>query len=163
MKKALGLILFTALLLAGTSPAQANQFEAFKDIKLFDNILVYVDVDGKGLDPFELREEAVEAFKKDLPGMELNDDAWVENYPAEGYTVENVGYIIIKVMSIRTEGGLNVYHLNFECGIPPRLVYWDTATMGVAPTTFDLKKEVKEDIYEVMKAFSEAFFKARAQ
>ena len=87
----------------------------------------------------------------------------MDNYPAEGYTVENVGYIMIKVMSIRTEGGLNAYHLNFEMGIPPRQVYWDTATMGVAPTTLDLKKEVHEDIGEVMQAFTKAFQKARAQ
>ena len=55
-----------------TTPAQANKFEAFKDIKIFDNILVYVDVDGDGLDPFNLREQAVAAFKKDLPSMVLN-------------------------------------------------------------------------------------------
>ncbi len=163
MKKTLGLLLFAAILLMATTPAQANKFEAFKDIKIFDNILVYVDVDGDGLDPFNLREQAVAAFKKDLPSMVLNDDAWVNNYPAEGYTVENVGYIMIKVMSIRTEGGLNAYHLNFEMGIPPRQVYWDTATMGVAPTTLDLKKEVHEDIGEVMQAFTKAFQKARAQ
>ncbi len=163
MKKALGLLLISAVMLLATSPAQARSFDAFKDIKIFDNILVYVDVDGDGLDPFELREQAVEAFKEDITGMILNDDAWVDNYPAEGYTVENVGYIMIKVMSIRTEGGLNVYHLNFEFGIPPRQVYWDTATMGVAPTGLDFKKEVKEDIDEVMKTFSEAFFKARGQ
>lgn len=156
-------IFLAVTLFLSATPCWADQFVAFKDIKIFDNILVFVDVDGEGLTPAELKVEAVQAFKKFVPEMELNDDAWVENYPAEGYTVENVGYIIIKVMSIRTESGMNVYHLNFETGIPPRLVYWDTATMGVAPTTFQLKKEISQDINEVMELFAKAFHKARGQ
>lgn len=160
MKKTLALLLLATIVCIAV-PAQANQFAKFKDIKIFDDILVFVDVDGEGIDKATIRDYAIEAFKKDIPEMELNDDAWVENYPAEGYTIENVGYIMIKLMSIRTKSGMNVYHLNFDTGIPPREVYWDTATMGVAPTTFDLNKEVKEDIGEVMKAFADTFHQAR--
>jgi len=163
MKKVLVLILFVAVFVAAYSPAQAGKADEFKQIKILDDIMVFVDVEDDALDAVELKAHAIKAFKSNMRGMEVNNDAVVDNYPAEGYTLEDVGYILLKVMSIRSSGGVNIYHLNFEFGIPPRQVYWDTAMMGVAPTSLDMKKEVSEDIDEVMKEFADAFFMIRGE
>lgn len=154
---ACALVLMTAV--AGFADDRAKQF---KDIKIVDDILVFTDVDGM-VSSREVREWALASFAKHMRGMKLNDDAYVNNYPAEGYTHANVGYIIIKMMSIRTEGGVNAYHVGFEFGIPPRSVYWDTAMMGIAPTTFDFKKEMKEDVDEIMVEFANDFYKIRGE
>lgn len=163
MQKIFGCFLVVALLLASGLPAQAVTPEQYKDIRIVDNILVYVDIDGDSFDAAAVKDKAMAAFAENMRGMEVNDHAYVDNYPAAGYNLENVGYIIIKVMSMRTESGVNVYHYNFEFGIPPRSVYWDTATMGVAPTSRALKKEVFEDIDEVMKTFAADFYKQRGE
>ncbi|MEF2230846.1 MAG: hypothetical protein V3571_07950 [Pseudodesulfovibrio sp.] len=137
--------------------------QKFKDIKMLDDVMVYVDVDGGGLKADEVRDYAIDSFVRHMRGMLVNNDAVVDNYPAEGYELKNVGYIIIKIMDIRTKSGVNVYHLGFEFGIPPREVYWDTATMGVAPTTRDLRKEVFEDVDEVMDKFAGDFYRIRGE
>ena len=157
------MFLALALFMLSALPALADKAEEFKKIKILDDVMVFVDVDGDGLKVAEVRDYAIESFVKNMRGMLVNNDAVVDNYPAEGYELENVGYIIMKIMSMRTKSGVNVYHLGFEFGIPPREVYWDTAIMGVAPTTFDLKKEVLEDVDEVMKEFSAAFYKIRGE
>jgi hypothetical protein len=163
MRKFFVSLMLAAVLALAWSPARAGKAEEFADIKILDDVMVFVDVDGDGLSAEALRAYAIEAFKKDMRGMEVNNDAVVDNYPAEGYELANVGYIIMKIMSMRTEGGTNVYHLGFEFGIPPRQVYWDTATMGLAATTLDLKKEVLEDIDEVMAMFAKDFYAIRGQ
>ena len=163
MRKVSVVLLALALFILSALPAQADRAEEFKKIKILDDVMVFVDVDGDGLKVAEVRDYAIESFVKNMRGMLVNNDAVVDNYPAEGYELENVGYIIMKIMSMRTKSGVNIYHLGFEFGIPPREVYWDTAIMGVAPTTFDLKKEVLEDVDEVMKEFSTAFYKIRGE
>jgi hypothetical protein len=163
MRNILVSLMIAAVLLAAWTPASAGRAEDFAAIKILDDVMVLVDVDGDLLDAGELRTHAIDAFTSAMGGMEVNNDAVVDNYPAAGYELANVGYIIIKIMSIRTEGGLNVYHLGFEFGIPPRLVYWDTATMGVGPTRVDLRKEVLEDIDEVMQAFAADFRSIRGE
>jgi hypothetical protein len=160
--------LFTSLVLAAVLamswvPANAGRAEEFAKIKILDDIMVFVDVDGAGLDSETLRTFAIDAFKKSMRGMEVNNDAVVDNYPAEGYELTDVGYIIIKIMSMHTESGVNVYHLGFEFGVPPRQVYWDTAMMGVARNNLKLGKEVREDIEEVMNAFAKDFYSIREQ
>lgn len=162
MRKTLVLVLFTAILLVG-SPALADKGDLFRQIRILDDIMVFVDIEGDAFDVATIKAHALSAFKENMRGMEVNNDAYVGNYPAQGYELENVGYIIIKIMSIRTEAGLNVYHYNFEFGIPPRQVYWDTATMGVAPTSLELKKEVSEDIDDVMKVFAAEFYAIRGE
>lgn len=162
MKKALCPILFIALILVA-APAMADMAEEFKPIKIVDSIQFYEDIDGDVLNPTDLKAEGTKAFIANMRNMELNDDAWVNNYPAAGYKIENVGYMLFKLMDIKTASGMNVYHLHFEFGVPPRQVYWDTATMGIAPTTAEMKKEVNEDINEIMKSFADAFYKARGQ
>lgn len=152
-----------ALLLLSSLPALAGKAEEFKKIKILDDIMVFVDVDGDALKVDEVRDYAIDSFVRHMRGMLVNNDAVVDNYPAEGLELENVGYIIMKVMGMRTQSGVNVYHLGFEFGIPPREVYWDTATMGVAPTSMDLKKEILEDVDEVMKEFADAFYKTRGE
>ncbi|QJB54948.1 hypothetical protein [Pseudodesulfovibrio sp. zrk46] len=163
MRRLTVFLIATVLMLAVVSQASAATPEQFKPIRIVDNILAFVDIEGDAFTAEEVREKALEAFAKNMRGMEVNDGAYVNNYPAAGYKLENVGYIIIKVMSMRTEAGLNVYHYHFEFGIPPRQVYWDTATMGVAPTSRALKKEVFEDVDEVMQAFAKEFFKLRGE
>jgi len=163
MQKLLGLILTLIFVLAVGLPAQAATPEQFKPIQIVDNILAYVDIEGDAFDATDVKNKALAAFAENMRGIKVNDSAYVDNYPSAGYELENVGYIIIKVMSIRTEAGLNVYHYHFEFGIPPRSVYWDTATMGVAPTSRALKKEVFEDIDEVMKKFATDFYKIRGE
>ncbi len=160
------IVLFIVLLIGVIlihSPVMAGKTEEFRKIKILDDVMVFVDVEGKALDAVDIQQYAIAAFKKNMRGMEVNNDAVVDNYPAEGYELANVGYIIIKIMDIRTQGGVNAYHVGFEFGIPPREVYWDTATMGIAPTSHDLKKEVYEDVDEVMKEFADAFFKIRGE
>jgi len=163
MRKVSIVLLALALFLLSALPAMADKADEFKKIKILDDVMVFVDVDGDGLKVDEVRDYAIDSFVKHMRGMLVNNDAVVDNYPAEGYELENVGYVIMKIMGMRTKAGINVYHLGFEFGIPPREVYWDTATMGVAPTTFDLKKEVLEDVDEVMKEFSDAFYKIRGE
>ncbi|MDD3311479.1 hypothetical protein [Pseudodesulfovibrio sp.] len=164
MRNVLILSLVLALALLRTLPAAAAEdADKFRQIKILDDVMVFVDLDGGGLKAEEVRGYAIDSFVKHMRGMLVNNDAVVDNYPAEGLKLENVGYIIMKVMDIRTKAGLNVYHLNFEFGIPPRSVYWDTATMGVAPTTHDLKKEVLEDVDEVMRKFSDDFYRIRGE
>jgi len=160
MKRTFAFAMLLVLLLTGS--AFASDSGDFKKIKIFDDIIVFTDVDDM-LPQGVVREEAIRLFGKYMGDMVLNDNAYVDNYPAEGYTIENVGYIMIKVMSIRTKGGVNAYHVDFEFGVPPRQVYWDTAVMGVAPTTFDFKKELFEDLDEVMQKFATAFNEKRSQ
>ena len=163
MRKVSVVLLALALFLLSALPAMAGMAEEFKKIKILDDVMVFVDVDGDGLKDQEVRDYAIDSFVRHMRGMLVNNDAVVDNYPAEGYELDNVGYIIMKIMSIRTKSGVNVYHLGFEFGIPPREVYWDTATMGVAPTSLSLKKEVLEDVDEVMQEFSDAFYKVRGE
>jgi len=164
MRNMLLLPLILCLSLLWALPAVAGEdAEKFREVKILDDVMVFVDLDGGGLKVDEVRDYAIDSFVKHMRGMLVNNDAVVDNYPAEGLKLENVGYIILKVMDIRTKSGLNVYHLNFEFGIPPRSVYWDTATMGVAPTTHDLKKEVLEDVDEVMQKFSDDFYRIRGE
>jgi len=163
MRKMMLCMAALAFFICMQSPAMAGKTEDFKKIKILDDVMVFVDVEGDALDAVDVQKYAIEAFKKNMRGMEVNNDAVVNNYPAAGYELENVGYIIIKIMDIRTKSGMNVYHLNFEFGIPPREVYWDTATMGIAPTSLQLKKEAYEDVDEVMKEFADAFFKIRGE
>ena len=163
MRKVSIVLLALALFLLSALPAMADKAEEFKKIKILDDILVFVDVDGDGLKAAEVRDYAIDSFVRHMRGMLVNNDAVVDNYPAEGLALENVGYVIMKVMGMRTQSGVNVYHLGFEFGIPPREVYWDTATMGVAPTSLKLKKEVLEDVDEVMQEFSDAFYKIRGE
>ncbi|WP_285905494.1 hypothetical protein [Pseudodesulfovibrio pelocollis] len=163
MRRILVLLILAAVLVATTVPARADMGKKFAAIRILDNITVLVDVEGGDIDPAELRAHAIDAFTRNMRGMEINDDAVVDNYPAAGFELVNVGYIIMKIMSIRSESGLNIYHLDFEFGIPPRQVYWDTATMGIGPTHLDLRKEVLEDIDEVMQTFAAAFFAARGE
>ncbi|MUM76844.1 hypothetical protein GKC30_04265 [Pseudodesulfovibrio sp. F-1] len=163
MRRTLTVTILAILLAATAVPARADMGAKFAAIRILDDITVLVDVAGGGLEPAELRSYAVNAFVRNMRGMVVNDGAVVENYPAAGYEPANVGYIIMKIMSMHTESGLNVYHLDFEFGIPPRQVYWDTATMGVAPTHLDLRKEVLEDIDEVMETFAAAFYTARGE
>jgi len=162
MKKVFVLAIMLAMFMVAGSALASEQTDKFKKIKILDNIMVFTDVEDM-IDAREVKANAIKAFDKYMRGMKVNDDAYVDNYPAEGYDLENVGYIIIKLMSIRTEGGVNAYHLDFEFGIPPRLVYWDTAMMGIAPTTFDFKKEVLEDVDEVMQEFAKAFYEIRGE
>ncbi|MFH1915321.1 MAG: hypothetical protein ABIK45_13730 [Pseudomonadota bacterium] len=163
MRRILVLLTLAALLAATAVPARADMGEKFAAIRILDDITVLVDVEGGGLEPADLRAHAIDAFLKNMRGMKVNDDAVVNNYPAAGFELTNVGYIIMKIMSIRSESGLNIYHLDFEFGIPPRQVYWDTATMGIGPTHLDMRKEVLEDIDEVMQTFATAFFAARGE
>ncbi len=163
MRKSFIASMVLALFVLSAFPVMAGKAEEFKKIKILDDILVFVDVDDDALKADQLKGYAIDSFVRHMRGMLVNNDAVVDNYPAQGYELENVGYIIMKVMSIRTEAGLNVYHLGFEFGIPPREVYWDTATMGVAPTSLKLKKEVYEDVDEVMKEFADAFYGIRGE
>lgn len=163
MRKIFIVLLTLALFLLSALPALADRAEEFRKIKILDDVMVFVDVDGDGLKVDEVRDYAIDSFVRHMRGMLVNNDAVVDNYPAEGYELENVGYIIMKIMGMRTRSGVNVYHLGFEFGIPPREVYWDTATMGVAPTSLKLKKEVLEDVDEVMQEFSNDFYKIRGE
>ncbi|MGL1863929.1 MAG: hypothetical protein OCC46_15505 [Pseudodesulfovibrio sp.] len=163
MRKLIVSSLFLAVLLVATSPAMADQAEKFKRVKIFDDIIVFVDVDDDTIDALEIKGRAISAFKANMGSMAINNDAYIENYPTQGYEIDNVGYLMIKVMSIRTQGGVNVYHLDFEFGVPPRQVYWDTAMMGVAATGLDLRKEVYEDVDTAMATFATAFKKIRGQ
>lgn len=160
MKKVLVAILLVMLMAVTASASELG--DRFKKIQIVDDIIIFTDVDDMIQAP-EVKAHALKAFNNHMRGMIVNDNAYVDNYPAEGYTLENVGYIIMKVMSIRTKGGVNAYHVGFEFGIPPRQVYWDTATMGIAPTTFDFKKELFEDIDEIMESFATAFYKERGE
>lgn len=162
MKKVFVLVLVLTIFTAVGIASASDRSDNFREIRILDDIMVYVDADGMIKDS-EVKAYALAAFEKYMRGMKTNDDAYVDNYPAKGYKHENVGYIIIKIMSIRTEGGVNAYHLDFEFGIPPRRVYWDTAMMGIAPTTFDFKKELLEDVDEVMQMFAKAFYEIRGQ
>lgn len=161
MKKIVLLACALVLVLAVSGFAEDRSTQ-FKEIRIVDDIMVFTDIDDM-MSSQDIRAYAHKAFDKYMRGMKVNDDAYVNNYPAEGYRLENVGYIIMKVMSIRTEGGVNAYHLGFEFGIPPRSVYWDTAVMGIAPTTFAFKKELKEDVDEVMQEFAKAFYELRGE
>ena len=164
MRKTFILSLALLLALAWAIPALADdEAGKFKDIRILDDVMVFVDVEGGGLTAEDVRQYAIKSFVRHMRGMVVNNDAVVDNYPAEGYELRNVGYIIMKIMDIRTKAGLNVYHLGFEFGIPPREVYWDTATMGVAPTTRELKKEVLEDVDEVMEKFATDFYRIRGE
>jgi hypothetical protein len=162
MKKVFVMAIMLVMFMVVGSAFASEQTDKFRKIEILDNIMVFTDVDGM-MDADEVKASAVKAFDTYMRGMKVNDDAYVNNYPAEGYELENVGYIIIKLMSIRTEAGVNAYHLDFEFGIPPRLVYWDTAMMGIAPTSFDFKKEVLEDVDEVMQEFAKAFYDIRGE
>ncbi|WP_419784808.1 hypothetical protein [Pseudodesulfovibrio sp.] len=164
MRNKVILLCMLAVFVLFTSPAAADDnAEKFRKVSILDDIMVFVDVDGGGLSVDEVRNYAIDSFTKRMRGMLVNNDAVVDNYPAEGLKLENVGYIIMKVMSLRTRSGVNAYHLNFEFGIPPRTVYWDTATMGVAPTSHDLKKEVLDDVDEVMQKFADDFYRIRGE
>jgi len=164
MRKTIFIPLTLLLALSLAFPAlAADGPRKFKDIKILDDVLVYVDVDGGGLKADEIRQYAIDSFVRHMRGMLVNNDAVVDNYPAEGYELKNVGYIIMKIMDIKTKSGMNVYHLGFEFGVPPRQVYWDTATMGVAPTTRELQKEVLDDVDEVMEKFAADFYRIRGE
>jgi len=161
MKKTLLLALMLVVFMA-VGAAASDQADKFNKIKIVDDILVFTDVDDM-IDAREVKALAIKSFEEHMRGMKVNDNAYVDNYPSEGYELDNVGYIIMKIMSIRTKGGVNAYHIGFEFGIPPRSVYWDTAMMGIAPTEFDFKKEVSEDVDEVMQDFAKAFYKIRGE
>lgn len=162
MKKILSFFLVLAIMLLSSLPALAGKAEEFRKIKVLDDIMVFMDVDGGTLKADEVKAYAAESFARYMRGMQVKKGVG-ENYRAEGYTLDNLGYIIMKVMSIHTRSGVNVYHLGFEFGVPPRDVYWDTATMGIAPTRMSLKKEVLEDVDEVMKNFADAFYGIRGE
>nr|WP_321514031.1 hypothetical protein [uncultured Pseudodesulfovibrio sp.] len=154
-------VIFVLAMVLGTTVAQASDdTEKYKKIKIFDSIQVFVDANDM-VKADEVKAYAQEYFQAFMGDMRLNDGAWVDNYPAAGYEIENVGYIIIKVMNIRTVGGVNAYHLNFEFGVPPRQLYWETAMMGIAPNTFDFKKELKEDVEAIIEKFADAFREKR--
>jgi len=160
MKRFLVVVFVLAMVLGATVAQASDDVEKYRKIKIVDSIQVFVDANDM-VKADDVKVYATEFFQKYMGDMRLNDDAWVDNYPAAGYEIENVGYIIIKVMNIRTVGGLNAYHLNFEFGVPPRQVYWDTAMMGIAPNTFDFKKELKEDVEAIIKKFADAFREKR--
>ena len=162
MRKVFVLVVMLVMFIAAQSAFASEKTEKFKKIRILDNIMVFVDADDM-IDAKDVQASAIAAFEKYMRGMKVNDNAYVDNYPAEGYEIENVGYIIMKVMSIRTEGGVNAYHLGFEFAIPPRQVYWDTAMMGIAPTRFDFKKELLEDVDEIMQEFAKAFYEIRGE
>lgn len=143
--------------------AMASEPDDFRQIKIFDSVRVFVDADGGTLDVVKLQEEAEKSFKEFMRGMPLNDDAFVNNYPKLGMNVKDVGIINIKVMTIKTKSGMNVYHLDFEFGVPPRQIYWDTAEMGIAPTAFDLDKAIRSDIGECMERFASDFHSIRGE
>jgi len=160
MKRFLVVVFVLAMVLGATVAQASDDVEKYRKIKIVDSIQVFVDANDM-VKADDVKVYATEFFQKYMGDMRLNDDAWVDNYPAAGYEIENVGYIIIKVMNIRTVGGVNAYHLNFEFGVPPRQVYWDTAMMGIAPNTFDFKKELKEDVEAIIKKFADAFREKR--
>nr|WP_321257786.1 hypothetical protein [uncultured Pseudodesulfovibrio sp.] len=160
MKRFLSMVIVLAMVLGATVAQASDDVDKYKKIKIVDSIRVYVDADDM-VKADEVQAYARKYFQAFMGDMRLNDEAWVDNYPAAGYEIENVGYIILKVMNIRTVGGVNAYHLNFEFGVPPRQVYWETAMMGIAPNTFDFKKELQEDVEAIIKKFADAFREKR--
>lgn len=162
MKKVIVLVILLVMIVVARTASASEMANEFKQIKILDSIMVFVDADDM-ISPDEVKASATAAFDKYMRGMKINDEAYVDNYPAEGYTLENVGFILMKIMSIRTGGGVNAYHVDFEFAIPPRQVYWDTAMMGIAPTTFDFKAELLADVDEIMQEFAKTFYEKRSE